>query len=1085
MLTVRIEATDFMEGTPIQGAEIETVVHVVPRFPEPVIGPPGRGPLFEPDDLESTPGLGATVPKDIRTVLRPDFEAAERFAAEGRTDSRGRFESRFDVREAFVRLQDSVPQEGDVIATASARLSVGALVDQMVHFDGGLLVPEGPDLLGPDDTFEGRVEVDAARVLVGEVTDRAASLLVRVPDGLPRNRRLVLELRTGAGDDPVASEALRPDSDLGHSAVARFDGLEPGTRHDYVLFLRPSEAEDEPGSGQSLARGSFRTEPAERDDLRFVFGSCHLPTKAEGDPEEEVMDRWRELAGRDDYDFLVLMGDQVYGEPLDEVPGDDDVAGWRERYTTLYERLWGYRSVREVMRRTPTYMILDDHDVYDDFGTVRLDEDRVEGALEVARRYQRDHGPGDSRTFHTSFRRGPASFFLVDVRTHREKEPEGSAFPILGPSQWQDLEAWARSPETREADLIFFVLPVPMALLPVEEIERAAEKFKDAAGEGGLVTGALVGASTIAGPVVGGAMGTALARLIAHAVAEQEGLINNINELDIEDQWTFEPNQRDLERLLDLAFDLANDVDPDTGRPGDHPRGVFFLGGDSHAGAWHLIRSNRQGGRHDHGRNPLIQQLISSPISNHPEDDEFFVNTIRHVREVEDLGASDFVRTIGGEGFDPEALVQTVFGEENAQFVLDASRGRHYAAEFTGLVRERNYGRVEAERIGSGRRYRLRLAVEGRNRSIDRRFDLDLDADPIRPIEDDAEVVSAGPLRDLQVGRETEVEVRVRNTGPKPWRRHTVELVGPESVWGTVRVEIGQLRPGASRTVVLTLQPQQAGSSSVGWRVRAGDRALVGPVQLERTVTIEPKRPGSAERCAELIEERDRLQAQMEELRRMLSNAAGSQKADIARDLGEVSEELSRVHSRLVSLGCEEPDPIRPIEDDAEVVSVGPLRHLRVGRETRVEVRVRNTGETLWVRHTVELVGPESVWGSVRAEIGRLRPGASRTVLLTLRPGQAGSSSVGWRVRAGDRALVGPVQLERTVTIEPKRPGSVERCAELIEERDRLQAQMEELRRMLSNAAGSQKADIARDLGEVSEELSRVQGQLASLGCEG
>lgn len=907
MLRIRIEATDFMEGTPIQGAEIEAVVHVAPRFPEPVLERRGQPPFLDPDDPEATPGLGASLPKDIRTVLRPELEAAERFAALGRTDPRGRFQARFDVREAFASLRGLVPPDGDVVAVASARLTVG-LLDRMVHFDSGFLKPESPDLLGPDDTFTGRVEVDAARVLVGEVTDREAALLVRVPDGLPRGRRLVLELRTGSSDDPVASTALRPDGHLGHSAVARFDGLEPGTRHRYALFLRPAEIEDEPGSGQSLARGSFRTEPEDRDALRFAFGSCHLPTNAGGDSEEEVMNRWSELARRDDYDLLILMGDQVYGDPLDRIPSEDDVPSWRQRYSALYDRLWGYRPVREVTRRTPTYMILDDHDVFDDFGTVGLNEDRVEGALEIARRYQRDHGPGDSRSFHASFRRGPASFFLVDVRTHREKEPAGSAFPILGPAQWQDLEAWARSRETREADVVFFVLPVPAAFLPVKEIERAAEEIKDVAGEGGLAAGSLIGALAGGGvgAVAGGAFGTVLGRRIAHAFAEREGLINNINERDLEDQWTFEPNQRDLERLLDLAFDLANDIDRGTGRPGDHPRAVFFLAGDAHAGAWHLIRSNRQSGRHDHRRNPLIHQLLSSPISNHPEDNEFFANTIRHVREVKDLGTTDFVRTIGGRGFDAEALVQTAFGEENAQFVLDASRGRNYAADFVGLVQERNFGRAEVERVGGGRRYRFRLSVEGRTRSIDRRFDLDLDADPIRPIEDEAEVVDAGPLKDLRVGREARVQVRVRNAGPKVWRRHRMELVGPESVWGTVRAEVpGRLHPGASRNVDLTLRPRQAGPTTIAWRVRDGAGALVGPVQLERSVTVEPEHPGSAERCARLVEERDRLRAKADRLARRIPTATGPQKADLARELADVNEELARVQQQIVRLGCE------------------------------------------------------------------------------------------------------------------------------------------------------------------------------------
>ena len=88
--------------------------------------------------------------------------------------------------------------------------------------------------------------------------------------------------------------------------------------------------------------------------------------------------------------------------------------------------------MREVLRRTPTYMMLDDHEVADDWGVINNDAawlERVDRALQAYRLFQR---PTESKyplpPFHYSFRRGFASFFILDCRSVRGKD---SDFPIL------------------------------------------------------------------------------------------------------------------------------------------------------------------------------------------------------------------------------------------------------------------------------------------------------------------------------------------------------------------------------------------------------------------------------------------------------------------------------------------------------------------------------------------------------------------------------------------------------------------------------------------------------------------------------
>ena len=86
---------------------------------------------------------------------------------------------------------------------------------------------------------------------------------------------------------------------------------------------------------------------------------------------------------------------------------------WFERYVGRYHQFFSYWPMREVMRRTPTYMIFDDHDVKDDWGITEVqDEGRVDAALDAYRRFQQAHNPGgaDRPAFHYDFTWGPAAF---------------------------------------------------------------------------------------------------------------------------------------------------------------------------------------------------------------------------------------------------------------------------------------------------------------------------------------------------------------------------------------------------------------------------------------------------------------------------------------------------------------------------------------------------------------------------------------------------------------------------------------------------------------------------------------------------
>ena len=280
------------------------------------------------------------------------------------------------------------------------------------------------------------------------------------------------------------------------TAVLDFTGLPANTAFAYALRMRQTGESDTPRTGILLARGKFRTASAS-EKLSFIFASCNLPTGSGG----LALNRWQRLAAREDYDMMFLMGDQIYGDGIERYFPNDS---WTQRYIKRYNQLWAYAPFRQIIGRTPTYMTLDDHEVDDDWGTVEIDQARINAAVNAYRIFQQAHGPlgFSSPQVHYHFRRGPAAFFLMDSRTHRGLE---SGFPIFGQQQWNDIERWAASDEARSADLIFFIAPVPPAYLPIDKILDIVEA-------GSVATGALVGA--LVGGLIGGPVGAGVGALV-------------------------------------------------------------------------------------------------------------------------------------------------------------------------------------------------------------------------------------------------------------------------------------------------------------------------------------------------------------------------------------------------------------------------------------------------------------------------------------------------------------------------------------------------------------------------------------------
>lgn len=810
MITLRLTLADFMDARPLSGAQVTVSLLVHPWL----------RPTPDPQDREPVGGQP-----------QPAFDLGIPVVAMETTDEAGQATLTMDVSSTSAEVRQRRLPPGQTLFEVRAR------VDVHVDFFGIGYEREGLAVLRDGSERSLTLPVDLGMAIVGHTTPSSSRLWFMLPEASFPVGSFECALTTdqvmgAAGPGPLERTLpVRFDQATG-TAIVEVDGLAPGHRHRYSLRLRRG-----PLLTERLVGGTFRTPAAKAARIRFAFGSCHLPAVGLDATPEEVEDslnRWQHLVDNPEFEFLLLMGDQIYGDGLAE--------RWPEltpfeRYARRYRQLWAHWPTRQVLRTHPTYMILDDHEVSDDFGTGNLPDDVIAPALECYRKFQQSHNPGGEGPpggpFHYSFTWGPAAFFVCDNRTQRRQ-----GTPVFGRQQRDALRAWAASEEVAAADIVFFVAPVPVALLPSETIRAIAESLVEQTGAAtgataGMLVGALVG-GILGGPfgaAAGAGLGAAVLGLVGYGVGEEifehvEGSI--LLETDLAERWDLRENRADMVLLLDLLFALANGSASTPARP----KAVFILSGDIHAGTMHVIRSLPKAGLADHHRNPTVLQLTSSAISIPSVNSTLYEQAVSHASTELDIDLHDLnLLTLWDQRHNWEGLsagtVDTadVFGSDAGEYLLDEDGQERYLTQFSGLLMERTVGRVDAQLLAAGsRRYRFGVSVDGTHESLTSRFDLDLDADVVAPRRDDSGAPRLEAPSTALVGRPIQATVRLLNTGANAWQAgsHALGVVGVG--WSVERVALtSTVNPGRSATIRFRISATAPGVRSL--RVRMVSRS--------------------------------------------------------------------------------------------------------------------------------------------------------------------------------------------------------------------------------------------------------------------
>ena len=282
------------------------------------------------------------------------------------------------------------------------------------------------------------------------------------------------------------SLALRPQD--GFAGVVPIDRLQPSTRTYYSLSLQDGVPQPGKGPMPDGTYPSFVTfpRPGQRLPFRFAFGSCFRLKDPASGQVFTILDRHRQDV---DLRFMLFIGDQIYADEI-RYNSLQRVAVGLDDYRQVYAHTWGLPALRRMLWNLPAFMILDDHEVDDDWRWLGRDRqvafipwwDRLARSLRGGRREERDlapervqnalqaywehqgmHAPGfelplelnemgqyalaaaDAGSLAYSFTFGAAAFFVMDTRTMRVRRHwpgAQQASTMLGEGQWRALEAW-------------------------------------------------------------------------------------------------------------------------------------------------------------------------------------------------------------------------------------------------------------------------------------------------------------------------------------------------------------------------------------------------------------------------------------------------------------------------------------------------------------------------------------------------------------------------------------------------------------------------------------------------------------------
>ena len=284
-----------------------------------------------------------------------------------------------------------------------------------------------------------------ARLIIGHTTHESVTLWVR---GEVRYPFAFVEVSDSGG--VVATKKIALEERHGFTGAAKIEGLKANRAHtSAVCFGRVREAKPRERFDYGHCQGRFTTFPAPGKSIpfKFLLGSCNLHSLGPLSPPDKAFETLAAVAEQENPAFMIHCGDQIYYDiPNPWKP--PSISEYRDKYLDAWE---DSRATRSFLTRLPHYMILDDHEILDNFAndidTSALGATPKDFKMTATKVYwefvhTRQPNTYGAQALHYTFSHGTTEVFVLDTRTQRYARPTWESPRMVGPQQLSELADW-------------------------------------------------------------------------------------------------------------------------------------------------------------------------------------------------------------------------------------------------------------------------------------------------------------------------------------------------------------------------------------------------------------------------------------------------------------------------------------------------------------------------------------------------------------------------------------------------------------------------------------------------------------------
>jgi hypothetical protein len=424
-----------------------------------------------------------------------------------------------------------------------------------------------------------------------------------------------------AGSFPFESTETRLTLPLEfRTAIASATGLRPDWRYNYKVLRRGRSVRD--------AKGTFRTMPRNGSMANILF--CAVSCNAIFYDNKITNGAWEALnkfVKEAKPHFIIMMGDQLYiDEDKNDIFGkfrETPSLDLRKALAEKYLENWSRKIVKDIMANVPIYMMWDDHEIRDGWGSLASDSETLleqyprgkeifnkcktyfENTRDLYWHFQGCHNPqkisgqllpnyidspprpNDKFAMPYVFQCGRLIVLVLDSRG--ERDVFRKELPILGPRQWQFIhEVFDNLAD--DVDAFAVVTPTPIASLDPEgqtqklmgERMDDVESFKK-----GDFKGLFDPIRTEGGLALLEYLGRYELRRVLGGIVNQ-GTFETFKIDEVRDQWSHRFSRKEQIDLLKAAGDASF-----TNRQAISQRALVFVSGDIHIGCIFDITSSK------------------------------------------------------------------------------------------------------------------------------------------------------------------------------------------------------------------------------------------------------------------------------------------------------------------------------------------------------------------------------------------------------------------------------------------------------------------------------------------------------------